>query len=100
DSGRCPRTMRRILPLAVVLVLALSGCCGVRFHDRSFCGDCPPGADASDALNCPPAGLLAHGQRLRGWLHHATDIPPPAPVPPPNPKYHPVPTRPVFAPQP
>jgi hypothetical protein len=92
--------MRQLSFLAIVLLLALSGCCGVRFHDRSFSSDCPP--DGAESMSCPPVGvaLKAHGARLRGLWNHATHVPPAAPVPPPNPKYHPVPTRPVFAPLP
>lgn len=90
--------MRRLLPLTIALLLALNGCCGARFYDQDFCSNCPP--EMLGHMKCPNGGLQDHGNRLRGLWNRATHIPPAAPVPPPNPKYHPVPTRPVFTPQP
>ena len=98
--------MHRLLVIAIPLLLALAGCCGARFHDPNFCNNsCPPIAQAAGPgmlgpTERPGGALASAGGRLRGLWSRATHIPPAAPVPPPNPKYHPVPTRPVFAPQP
>lgn len=98
--------MRTLLVIPILVLLALSGCCGARFCDPNFSNNsCPPGtqmvgAEMLGTTKCAGDGLAHAGGRLRGLWSRATHIPPAAPIPPPNPKYHPVPTRPAFAPQP
>ena len=80
--------MRRLV-LPLILLLATTGCCGMR--QRGFC-DC-----AEEFVGqpiCGKGGLPGLHGLLHGWSHAE----PAAPLPPPHPKYHPLPTRPVFAP--
>jgi hypothetical protein len=71
--------------LVAVLLIAGGGCCGVRLHEQDGCSNgC-----------CQGASGFHHP-----WIGHPQRIAEPAPIPPPHPKFHPVPTRPVFAPRP
>ncbi len=113
--------MRSDWKLALVAAFALlpgSGCVSMRYDDAqfptpatpiacdtTFAEDEPslavpatePAPITADA--CPPnhlAGFNFH-HRWKAWLHGHKPTPSVAPVIPPHSKFHPVPTRPVFA---
>ncbi|MBA2116638.1 hypothetical protein [Bremerella alba] len=113
--------MRLDWKLAVVMTFALllkSGCVSVRYDDGQFpvettpiaCDTTFPEAPLTlaapttqpmpiEAEACPPdplAGFNFH-HHWKGWWHGQERTPSVAPVIPPHSKFHPVPTRPVFA---
>ncbi|PQO33429.1 hypothetical protein C5Y96_11330 [Blastopirellula marina] len=113
--------MRLNWKLALVLTFALllsGGCVSVRYDDAQFptpampiaCDTtyaeepptlAAPKAEPATIMDefCPPsfmAGFNFH-HRWKTWLHSKEHTPSVAPVIPPHSKFHPVPTRPVFA---
>lgn len=107
--------------LALVMTFTLllaSGCVSVRYDDMQFPTEATPiacdttfaeesptlAAPATEPVPitadaCPPsfmAGFNFH-HRWKAWLHGHDRTPSVAPVIPPHSKFHPVPTRPVFA---
>ncbi len=105
-------------PTFLLPLLALAGCCGPAISGR-YCDVAPPpgaatcGEAAGQAKGpCPPGGcglLSGHGALLDGpWLTGWRGMNASGPVPAeqhadyvsPLPKFHPVPTRPVFEPLP
>lgn len=114
--------MRLDWKLALVMTFGLllqSGCCSVQYHHDYTCIPTEPiacdttFADEAQTLAAPmvepapfaaeacPPNLMAGGfnihHRWKSWLHRKEHTPSVAPVIPPHSKFHPVPTRPVFA---
>ncbi|MFN3148579.1 hypothetical protein [Bremerella sp.] len=108
----------KIALVANFTLLLASGCVSVRYDDMQFPTEAKPIAcDTTFAEEtptlaepptepapitadaCPPdftAGFNFHNC-WKGWLHSRERSPSVAPVIPPHSKFHPVPTRPVFA---
>jgi hypothetical protein len=84
------RRSSRWLVAAALLALAISGCC----HPccQRPCGPC--GHCSCEPGRCGPCHPNIQDQL--GWVHSLFKPPRPRDIPPPTPRFHPVPARPVF----